>query len=173
MPTAQDLIRLLDLQPLPREGGYFRSTYRSGDRLPAAALPSRYSHDHVSGSAIYYLLTPDTHSALHRLATDEIYHFYAGDPVQMLQLFEDGQGRLVTLGPDVLAGQYPQLAVPRGVWQGSMLLPGGTYALLGTTMAPGFEEADFELGDQHELMRRYPDYANLIRRLGYTSRVPE
>src|SRR5207245_2095434 len=108
-------------------------------RLPAASLPARYGTDRWAGTAIYYLLTPDTFSALHRLPTDEVYHFYLGDPVEMLQLWPDGSGRVGTLGQDVRAGQLLQVIVPRGVWQGSRLRPGGAFALLGTTMAPGFD----------------------------------
>jgi predicted cupin superfamily sugar epimerase len=165
MPTAEELIAALRLQPLPLEGGYYRETYRSSDQLPAAALLPCYRTDKAASTAIYYLLTPHTFSALHRLPSDEIFHFYLGSPVQMLQLLPDGQGRVVTLGPEVLAGQSPQVIVPRGVWQGSFLLPGGAYALLGTTMAPGFDFTDYEAGNSERLIQAYPAYADLIRRL--------
>jgi predicted cupin superfamily sugar epimerase len=165
MLSAKELIALLGLRPLPVEGGYFRETYRSADRLPAAALPARYGADKSAATAIYYLLTPDTFSALHRLPTDEVYHFYLGDPVEMLQLWPDGTGRVVTLGQDLKAGQLVQTVVPRGVWQGSRLRPGGAYALLGTTMAPGFEFADYEAGDREELVIQYPVFASRIQGL--------
>ncbi len=165
MLKAEDLIAALQLRPLPLEGGYFRETYRSTDHLPAAALPDRYPPEKAISTAIYYLLTPQSFSALHRLPADEIFHFYLGSPVQMLQLGPDGQGRLVTLGPDVLAGQSPQVLVPRGVWQGSCLMPGGPYALLGTTMAPGFDFADYEAGNREHLIEMYPSFAELIHRL--------
>jgi predicted cupin superfamily sugar epimerase len=169
MPTAQELIAFFGLQPLPLEGGFFRETYRSSESLSAASLPSRYGRDKSLGTAIYYFLTPDTFSALHRLPTDEIFHFYLGSPVEMLQLYEDGRGRVMTLGSDVLAGQSPQLVVPAGVWQGSCLAPGGTFALLGTTMAPGFDFADYEPGDGACLSAQYPEFEELIRRLGGTN----
>jgi predicted cupin superfamily sugar epimerase len=162
MPTAPELIQLLNLQPLPQEGGYYRETYRSAERLAASALPPRYGQDKALGTAMYYFLTPDTFSALHRLPTDEVFHFYLGNPVEMLQLYEDGRGRVVTLGPDLLAGQSPQLVVPRGVWQGSCLAAGGAFALLGTTAAPGFDFADYEAGDRAGLSARYPEFADLI-----------
>jgi len=165
MPTAEGLIAALQLQPLAMEGGYFRETYRSSDRLPAAALPDHYRMDKAMSTAIYYLLTPHTFSALHRLPSDEVYHFYLGSPVRMLQLWPGGQGRVVTLGPDVMAGQSPQVIVPRGVWQGSFLTARGSYALLGTTMAPGFDIADYEAGNRERLIEAYPAYADLIRRL--------
>ncbi|MFN4258664.1 MAG: cupin domain-containing protein [Gemmataceae bacterium] len=163
--TAQELMGLLNLQPLPREGGYYRETYRSADTLPAAALPTRYGRDKAASTAIYYLLTPDTFSAMHRLPTDEIYHFYLGDPVEQLQLFPDGSGRVRLLGTDLRAGHAPQLVAPRGVWQGSRLLPGGTFALLGTTVAPGFDFNDYEHGDRETLIRQYADFAEKIRGL--------
>jgi uncharacterized protein len=165
MLKAEDLIAALQLQPLPLEGGYFRETYRSPEQLPASALHGHYRTDKAISTAIYYLLTPQSFSALHRLPADEIFHFYLGSPVQMLQLWPDGHGRLLTLGPDVLAGQSPQVIVPCGVWQGSFLRPGGSYALLGTTMAPGFDFADYEAGNREHLVQMYPDHAELIRRL--------
>jgi predicted cupin superfamily sugar epimerase len=165
MPTAQDLITALNLQPLPREGGYYRETYRAPLRLPADALRGQYGQDKAAATAIYYLLTPDSFSALHRLPADEIFHFYLGDPVRMLQLLPDGSGRTMVLGPDVLAGQSVQAVVPAGVWQGSFLELGGAFALLGTTMAPGFDFTDYEPGDGDTLTARYPAYADLIRQL--------
>ena len=163
MPTAKELIALLQLQPHPREGGYFRETYRSADALPT--LPPYYGGPRCAGTAIYYLLTPQTCSALHRLGSDEIFHFYLGGPVRMLQLFPDGRGQEVVLGPDLLRGQSVQVVVPRGVWQGSALEPGGDFALLGCTVAPGFEYADYESARRSELTARYPAFADLITRL--------
>jgi predicted cupin superfamily sugar epimerase len=163
--AADDLIAVLGLKPLPQEGGNYRETYRSPDVLLASALPAHYGADKSAGTAMYYLLTPDTFSALHRLPTDEIYHFYLGSPVRMLQLFPDGRGGTVILGPDLRAGQQVQCVVPRGVWQGSALEPGGDYALLGTTVAPGFDCTDYEAGDRASLTRQYPVFADFIQRL--------
>jgi predicted cupin superfamily sugar epimerase len=165
MPTADEFIRRLNLQPHPKEGGHFRETYRSADVLPADALPVRYGAGRSACTAIYYLLTPGTFSALHRLRSDEIFHFYAGGPVRMLQLFPDGSGKEIVLGPDVPVGQEPQVLVPRGVWQGSLLEPGGEYALLGCTVAPGFDYADYEHGLRDELLRTYPQFRERIERL--------
>ena len=161
--TATELIALLDLKPLPLEGGYFRETYRCADRVTASALPPRYGRDKALGTAIFYLLTPDTFSAMHRLPTDEVFHFYLGDPVEMLLLEPDHPGRVATLGSDLAAGQRPQIVVPAGVWQGSLLAPGGRVALLGTTMAPGFDPLDFELGDPETLARGWPEFREAIR----------
>jgi len=165
--TADQIIKLLGLEPLPEEGGLFRQTYRSAEEIPAVALPSRYGAPRRIATAIYYLLTADrdSFSALHRLKTDEVYHFYLGDPVEMLLLHPEGAGERVVLGQDLAAGQKVQLVVPTGAWQGSRLRPGGRFALLGTTMAPGYEEEDFELGGREALLRDYPDQAELIRGL--------
>jgi uncharacterized protein len=163
--NAEMLIEKLGLAPLPGEGGYYRETYRSREMIPQRVLPERYGCDKYIATAIYCLLTSDTFSALHRLRTDEIFHFYLGDPVTMLELFPDGSGRTMTLGNDILAGHSPQWVVPRGVWQGAFLERGGGFALLGTTMAPGFDFADFELGKKSELLTRYRDYADLIAHL--------
>jgi uncharacterized protein len=164
--TPERIISLLHLQPHPAEGGFFAETYRSPDPRPRSDLrPPPDRRRHSLSTAIYYLLTPDTFSALHRLAGDEIFHFYLGDPVEMLQLFPDGTGRVMTMGPDLPGGMRPQVVVPKGVWQGSSLVPGGRFALLGTTMAPGFEFADYEAGTREILQAAYPDFRERIRAL--------
>jgi predicted cupin superfamily sugar epimerase len=158
MTIADRLIASLDLRPLPREGGYYRETYRSPLRLAGKA-------GKCASTAIYYLLTRDTCSALHRLPADEIYHFYLGDPVELLLLEEGAAGRVVTLGPDVFDGQLVQTVVPRGVWQGSCLRPSGAFALLGTTVAPGFDFADYEPGDRRQLLAAFSEFADRIVQL--------
>ena len=165
MLTGERLIELLNLEPLPLEGGYFRRTYRAAETMAKAALPNRYPHDKSFGSAIYFLLHGDHFSALHRLLTDEVYHFYLGDPVEMLLLYPEGSSEMMALGPNIESGERFQVVVPHGVWQGSWLKAGGQFALLGTTMAPEFDASDFELGEREELIRRYPDRAELIRAL--------
>ncbi len=167
---ADDVIRMLDLVPLPGEGGLFRETYRSPLRLPAAILPPQYVGERPASTAIYYLLTRDTFSAMHRLRGDEVYHFYLGDPVEMLQLRGDGTGQGVIMGSDLAGGMAPQVVVPAGVWQGTRLLDGGIFALLGTTMAPGFDARDFELGNRAELARGFPEHAAMIAALTHENR---
>jgi predicted cupin superfamily sugar epimerase len=161
--TAAEVVALLELRPHPREGGFFAETYRAGERIAAHGLPERYGGARACGTAIYYLLTPHTISAMHRLASDEIFHFYLGDPVEMLHLAPAGSGRTVILGADLAAGQRPQAVVPRGVWQGARLVAGGAFALLGTTVAPGFEYQDYEDGDRDALLAAYPAFGELIR----------
>ena len=163
--TAAELIKLLSLEPLPGEGGYYRETYRSSEFMSPGALHQRYISQKSMGTAIYYLLTPDTHSALHRLPSDEIYHFYLGDPVLMLLLHRDGRSQTITLGPDLAGGQQVQAIVPEGTWQGSMLMEGGRFALMGTTMAPGFDFSDFEAGEAESLIQSFPEQRDLILKL--------
>lgn len=134
-PTAADVISALDLQPLEGEGGYFRQTWIAPGEREEIPL----------GTSILYLVTPDSFSALHRLVHDEVFHFYIGDPCEMVMIEPDGSLSEVVLGQDILAGMHVQHVVPDGVWQGTRLVPGGEWALLGTTMAPGFHVSGFEL----------------------------
>jgi predicted cupin superfamily sugar epimerase len=165
MSDAKKIIELLDLVPHP-EGGFFAETYRSPQRISREALPGRYQGGERSFStAIYYLITPDGFSALHRVCSDEVFHFYLGDPVSVLLLFADGSGAKLVLGPGIEKGEQPQLVVPQGTWQGLSLLPGGRYALLGATVAPGFDFDDFSLGNRGELLERYPRFQQEISAL--------
>jgi len=163
--TADEVRKLLKLEPLAGEGGLFAEAYRSALRLPKEALPKCYSGDRPLATAIYYMLTPETFSAMHRLKGDEVYHFYLGDPVEMLILKADGSAEAILIGQDIAAGMRVQHKVCGGTWQGSRLAPGGKFALMGTTMSPGFDPADFELGNREELSARYPMYAPLIAML--------
>jgi len=164
---VREVIDLLRLEPLPGEGGHFRQTWRAGDEVAASALPERYGRGKPLGTAIYYLLSdePDSFSALHRLPSDEVYHFYLGDPVELLMLHPGGASETARLGPDLRGGERVQLVVPRGVWQGSRLRAGGRWALLGTTMAPGYDPLDFELGQAVRLVAGWPERRALIEEL--------
>jgi uncharacterized protein len=170
--TAAEVIVLLGLRPLDDEGGYFTETYRSAYTLSAATLHGRYGGDRSAKTAIYYLITLEAFSALHRLPGDEIYHFYLGDPLDLALIHPDGRLETVRLGADLRAGERPQAIAPGGVWQGSALVPGGVWALVGTTMTPGFHFEDFELGDRAALLAEYPHAAAVIERLTRTGREP-
>ena len=167
MLTANEITELLALEPLPIEGGLYRQTYVASEEIPAGALPERYGRAKSLCTAIYYLLTdqPQSFSALHRLPTDEVYHFYLGDPVEMLLLFPHGHSEVIRLGHDLLGAEHVQFVVPSGVWQGSRLAEGGHFGLMGTTMAPGFDEQDYMRGEREQLCARYPERADRIRRL--------
>ena len=158
MTTAADLIAHFDMTVLPAEGGIFAETYRAERTLPSGQPFS---------TAILYLLTnePDSFSALHRLPTDEIFHYHLGGPADMLLLYPDGRSQTVTLGPDVLNGQHVQFVVPAGVWQGTRLRPGADFVLLGTTMAPGFTQADYQGGQRDALVQQYPQARAQIEQL--------
>jgi predicted cupin superfamily sugar epimerase/GNAT superfamily N-acetyltransferase len=145
MFSAEEVIHRLGLLPLGFEGGFFRET----SRTPYA-------------TSIFYLLTPDSSSLMHRLKSDEIYHFYLGDPVDLTLLHPGGRAEVARLGSN-LSDERVQFLVPAMSWQGSQLLPGGRFALMGTTMAPGFELSSFELGDRDDLMAAYPQAADRIR----------
>jgi predicted cupin superfamily sugar epimerase len=160
--TADEIIARLNLKRHPKEGGFYSETYRADETIPAGVLPARYPSQRSVSTCIYYLLTTGTFSAIHRLQSDEIFHFYLGDPVEMLQLSPDGKGRTVVLGTDLRSGMMPQVVVPRGVWQGSRLVAGGTFALLGCTVAPGFDFADYEHGRRDELLAVYPEFREKI-----------
>ncbi|MBY9007699.1 MAG: cupin domain-containing protein [Candidatus Lokiarchaeota archaeon] len=159
---VQEIITKLKLIPHPKEGGFFFETYRSSEIIKKQALPERYNDNRCIGTAIYYLLTNSTFSEMHRLGSDEIFHFYLGDPVEMLQLYPDGSSKIVILGNKILENMKVQTIVPRNVWQGAKLINEGEYALLGTTVAPGFEYIDYEQGNREELISKYPKYKNLI-----------
>lgn len=165
--TADDLIRILGLQPLPWEGGYYRETWRARHILEPVALSDAYSGARSAGTAIYYLLTPDTISRMHRLPSDETFHFYLGDAVEMLLLHPPaagGAGEVAVFGPDIAAGQLVQFTVPGNTWMGARLKPDGRagYALMGTTVSPGFDFGDLGMGTYEELSGAYAVHAAMI-----------
>lgn len=164
MPTAAEIIATLQLEPLPVEGGWFRRSYTSALTLPDGR---------AAGTAIYFLLTPEGFSALHALRTEEVWHFYAGDPVEHLMLDPATHtGAKTLLGSDVAHGQRPQLVVPGGAWQGARLAPDSAgnngregWALVGCTMSPGWDDAGFTLGERAELTARFAGWAGDIHAL--------
>jgi uncharacterized protein len=157
--TAHEIKALLQLEPHPIEGGSFRRTYTSSGTVD---LPRGVR---AQGTAIYYLLEPGTFSEMHVLDSDEIFHFYLGDPVEMLQLYPDGRSAHFTLGHDLSAGQQVQLVVPAGVWQGTRLIGDGKVALLGCTVTPGFDFADYRNARYAELAKKWPAQAERIHAL--------
>lgn len=163
--SASELIRKLGLQPLPEEGGYYKETYRHAVGVPAEAVGIRHAGVRRLGTAIYYLVVPESFSALHLLQrSDEIFHFYAGDPVEMIQIDPGGKFHTFILGSDVMSGQSPQVVVPGGNWQGLRLKEGGSWALMGTTVSPGFEFEDFEVQSREELLKLFPQHRDAVLR---------
>lgn len=155
----EEIKSLLHLQPHPREGGFFAETYRSVLTCDTSAGGRSVA------TAIYYLLTPGSFSEMHRLPGDEMFHFYLGDPVEMLQLYPDGSSEMIVLGTDIASGMKLQHVVPGGIWQGSRLRSGGSFALLGTTMSPGFAYEDYVSGKAEDLLREWPQQTEMIRAL--------
>lgn len=159
MLTKERVIELLGLMPLAVEGGMYRKTYRSEEVL---AKSEGRTGDHRLGGAILYLLTPDTFSRMHRLPTDEIWHFYMGAACETTVLLPDGTGYTIRLGQDLENGEVVQAVAPRGAWQGTRLVGDGEWALLGTTLAPDFEPSDYEDGDRETLMAAYPAFSEAL-----------
>lgn len=149
--TASEIIRDFRLVPLPGEGGYFRETYRADADFSHGYFSSTDDPDRRLGTAIYYLVTPESWSALHRLTVDEVYHFYAGDAVHLILADDAGRCETVALGSDWALGEHFQWTVRRGRWQGVKLRKGGSWALLGTTTFPGFEFRDCRLACQEDI----------------------
>ncbi|MBF5005105.1 cupin domain-containing protein [Diaphorobacter caeni] len=161
--TAQALIEQLGLVRHP-EGGWYRETYRASEMLASPALPARFSGDRSLSTAIYFLLSDSDISSLHRIKADEVWHFYAGSALNVHCIFPDGVHRVFKLGPNIAAGEQFQAVVPAGCWFGAELAESG-FALVGCTVAPGFDFADFELGQAKQLCNRYPQHKAMISRL--------
>ena len=164
--TPNQIIDRLGLKPLDREGGYFRRTWLSDFSIPNEFLGDNYpAGKHSAGTAIYFLITRDQFSAMHRLQTDEIWLHHLGDPLEMLMLHPNGQGEIAPIGPDLALDQSPQHTCPANTWQGTLIAPEHGrvgYALGSCIMAPGFEWSDFELGERDELISSYPDFTDPI-----------
>jgi predicted cupin superfamily sugar epimerase len=163
-PTVENLIRSLGLVRHP-EGGWYRETYRSGETAPAASLPERFGGSRSFGTAIYFLLDKGDVSALHRIKSDELWHFYAGATLTVHLLTPQGEHGTIRLGRDLEAGEAYQAVVPAGCWFGAEVSGAGDYSLVGCTVAPGFDFADFELGSRESLLKQFPGHADLIQRL--------
>ena len=164
MKTARDWIQALQLQPHP-EGGYFRETYRAPESLAAGSLPARFDGARAISTAIYFLLEAGTFSAFHRIRSDEVWHLYAGGPLDVISIGPDGALTRHPLGLDPARGEQPQAVIPAGHWFAARPGPGTPYALVGCTVAPGFDFADFEMASRADLLRRHPAHAGVIRAL--------
>jgi predicted cupin superfamily sugar epimerase len=167
MTKRPDAAYWLDKLQLTRhvEGGAFREVYRSALVVPRQSLPLFFQGDRNASTQIYFLLTAGEFSAFHRIAADELWHFYAGDPLVVYEITHSGRLVEHRLGADPAKGESFFSVVNAGSWFGSMLADGGEYALVGCTVAPGFDFADFELADREALAAQYPAHAALIRRL--------
>jgi predicted cupin superfamily sugar epimerase len=164
MIDARQWIEFLQLRLHP-EGGYFRETYRAAESIARAGLPKRFPGDRAFSTAIYFLLAGNDFSALHRLKQDEVWHFYDGVALTIHVLDTGGNYWAVKLGRDVQAGEVPQAVVPAGHWFGATVSDAQSYSLVGCTVAPGFDFADFEMPSRGELHALFPRHQGLIERL--------
>lgn len=162
--NARYWIERLRLEAHP-EGGYFRQTYKAERVLPKAALPAGFTGARAASTAIYFLLEGKNFSAFHRLRSDELWHFYAGEPLVVHVIEPEGECSAILLGRDLEAGQVPQAVVRAGCWFASHVADGKSFAVVGCTVAPGFDFEDFEMGKRGELVVRYPEHRALIEQL--------
>ena len=162
--SAQYWIEKLQLEPHP-EGGYFRQTYRSDMLIAREALPVGFGGARVASTAIYFLLEGKDYSAFHRLSSDEVWHFYAGAPLIVHVISPQGVYSSILLGRELEAGQVLQAVVPAGCWFASHVADWTGWALVGCTVAPGFDFEDFEMGMKAELVAGHPQHRELIERL--------
>ena len=162
--TAADWIASLSLVPHP-EGGFYRETYRAQELVAAGHLPARFGGARACSTAIYFLLPGDQVSAFHRIKSDELWHFYAGGALTLTLIHSDGRLEEHRLGPDPDRGERFQVLVPTGSWYGAVTDDPSGYALVGGTVAPGFDFADFELADRQTLLASYPQHRQTILRL--------
>ena len=164
LQTARYWIDKLQLAPHP-EGGYYRQTYRSELTIAREALPPEFAGPRAASTAIYFLLEGEDFSALHRLHSDEVWHFYTGSPLLVHVIDADHAYSKIFLGCNPDAGQALQSVVRAGNWFGSHVADWKSWGLVGCTVAPGFDFADFELAKRSELLARHPQYREIIDRL--------
>lgn len=166
MKPAAHWVEKYAMQPHP-EGGYFVETYRAAEVIPHEALPERFSGSRSFGTGIYFLLENHHFSALHRIQSDELWHFYAGGPLHVYVIHKDAALQIIKLGNDPDQGEVFQAVVPAGAWFGSKPAANTTYSLVGCTVAPGFDFADFEMASRPQMLQQYPQHATEINLLTY------
>jgi predicted cupin superfamily sugar epimerase len=164
MPTPGELINAFKMQPHP-EGGWYRQTYKANEKIASEALPERFSGDRNFSTAIYFLLEKGNFSAFHKIKSDECWHFYDGDPLNIYIIYPDGTLETTILGNDFENGQQFQFVVPAGCWFASRPAAGSDYCFVGCTVAPGFEFEDFEMAEVNSLEKQYPQHEEIIRQL--------
>lgn len=164
MITTEQIIQQFNLLPHP-EGGYYKQTYISIETIPAAGLPERFPSARHFSTAIYFLLGGNDFSAFHRIKSDEVWHFYAGEGLHIYVIHPDGEAELLKLGNDLANGYAFQHVVKAGCWFASKPVHQNGFSLVGCTVAPGFDFADFEMGDKNHLLKLYPRYEEWINRL--------
>ncbi|WP_412985534.1 cupin domain-containing protein [Pontimicrobium sp. IMCC45349] len=164
MDSLKALIETLELQPHP-EGGYYKETYRSKDIIVKYALPKIFNGNRNHSTGIYYLLESKDFSAFHRINQDEMWHFYKGSTLILTMISDKGELSTIKIGNDITNGETPQAVVPKGYWFAAKVEKPESYALLGCTVAPGFDFQDFELAERNKLIAEFPQHKNIITTL--------
>ena len=164
MSITDQLIQKYNLEPHP-EGGWYKQTYKSNVQIAAKALPERFGASRTFSTAIYFLLEKGNFSAFHRIKSDECWHFYAGDPLLIYIIEQNGELKIISLGNDLYKGQSFQYVVPANCWFASRPAPGSEYCFVGCTVSPGFEFEDLELAKANELSAMYPQHKEIIKEL--------
>lgn len=162
--TTADYVRAYQMQSHP-EGGFYAETYRSAELIDQAALPDRFGGARSFSTAIYFLLEGHHRSMLHRIEADEVWHFYAGGPLNVYVITLAGKLSVIRLGNNPEAGEVFQAVVPAGCWFGSKPAEGVEFSLVGCTVAPGFDFADFELADRETMLNQFPQWREVVELL--------
>lgn len=158
---AAYLVKVLDLQPHP-EGGFYRELYRSEGRISGRELGQGIGGDRNFSTAIYFLIEKDNFSAFHRIKSDETWHFYYGDTLEVLEIYDDGKLQITHVGNKIEEGDVFQYTVKANTWFGSRVKKGGSFSLVGCTVAPGFDFRDFEMADRRRLQADFPELKEII-----------
>jgi uncharacterized protein len=164
MLGTQQLIQQYNLQPHP-EGGWYKENYKSKEIISADKLPERFGGARAFSTAIYFLLEQGNFSAFHRIKSDECWHFYAGGPLDIFVLKQDGNLDIISLGSDIANGQLFQYVVPANCWFASRPAAKSKFSFVGCTVAPGFDFADFEMADAASLVKVFPQHETIIKTL--------
>jgi len=164
MLTVQQLVDQYNMQPHP-EGGYYKETYRSSGLIPKTALPETFTGDRNFATAIYFLLEQGNFSAFHKIKSDECWHFYAGQTLEVFVIMPNGDLETVQLGSNMQNNETFQYTVPANCWFASRPHADTVFSFVGCTVAPGFDFADFELANADALIETYPQHAAVIRSL--------
>jgi len=159
----KEIIQKLQLQPHP-EGGFFKETYRSNGIISQESLPKCFEGERHYSTCIYYMLQSGDFSAFHKIHQDEIWHFYLGSPIQLYIISEFGNLTNITIGSDISVGQIPQFVVPKNHWFASTVIDQKSFSLVGCTVSPGFDFKDFTLASEKDLIEKFPQHSEIIRK---------
>lgn len=159
--TVDYLVKKLEMLPHP-EGGYYKEVYRCDEKISQKALPVRFTGDRNFATAIYFLIGKDNFSALHKIKSDETWHFYYGDTLEVIEIDDTGNLKITLVGNKLEEGEVFQYTVKAGTWFGSRVKAGGSFSLVGCTVSPGFDFDDFEMAERTDLIAKFPALLKVI-----------